>query len=86
MGQSNWFWPRILAQYESKHSGGFTMRELPHQGTWTPFLYSSRYITWRKEARIAKHDKACFHFGERFYACECLIFENIGDDKSNDSF
>jgi hypothetical protein len=34
MGQSNWFWPRILAQFvdEIEHSGGFTNRELPHQG------------------------------------------------------
>jgi len=40
------------------------------------------------EARggIGKHDKACFHFGERFYVWECPIFENIGDGKSNDSF
>jgi hypothetical protein len=33
MGQSNWFWPRILAQFvdESEHSGGFTNGELPNQ-------------------------------------------------------
>jgi hypothetical protein len=43
MGQSNWFWPRILAQFvdesehfggfidESEHSRGFTNGELSHQ-------------------------------------------------------
>jgi hypothetical protein len=35
---------------------------------------------------IGKHDKACFHFGERFYIWECPSFENIGDGKSKDSF
>jgi hypothetical protein len=44
------------------------------------------YITGRWERSIGKHDKACFHFGERFYVWECPIFENIGDGKSNDSF
>jgi len=42
MGQSNWFWPRILAQFaeESEHSGGFTNPELPHQARVdTIFLY-----------------------------------------------
>jgi len=33
MGQSNWFWPRILAQFvdESEHSQGFTNPELLNQ-------------------------------------------------------
>jgi len=44
------------------------------------------YITRRREGGIGKHDKACFHFGERFYVRECPIFENIGDGKSNESF
>jgi len=26
------YWPRILAQFESEHSRGFTNPELPHQG------------------------------------------------------
>ncbi len=29
------------------HPGGFTNSELPHQATWTPFLYISRF-TFRK--------------------------------------
>jgi hypothetical protein len=44
------------------------------------------YITRRREGGTGKHDKACFHFGERFYVWECPIFENIGDGRSNDSF
>jgi hypothetical protein len=44
------------------------------------------YITRTREGGIGKHDKACFHFGERFYVLECPIFENIGDGKSNVSF
>jgi hypothetical protein len=33
MGQSNWFWPIILAEFidESEHSGGFTNPELLNQ-------------------------------------------------------
>jgi hypothetical protein len=33
MGQSNWFWPRILAEFvdESEHFGGFTNPELLNQ-------------------------------------------------------
>jgi hypothetical protein len=46
MGQSNWFWARILAQFvhESEHSGGFTNGEFLHQARADrhPFLYISR--------------------------------------------
>jgi len=47
MDQSNWFWPRILAQFvdENKHSGGFTNLELLNQACGHPFFYISR-LTW----------------------------------------
>jgi hypothetical protein len=46
MGQSNWFWPRILAQFvdENEHSGGFTNGELLHQARADrhPLFYINR--------------------------------------------
>jgi hypothetical protein len=45
MGQSNWFWPKILAQFvdESEHSGGFTNPKLSNQARVdTHFFYISR--------------------------------------------
>jgi hypothetical protein len=37
-GRASWLLSSWLL-FASPHPGGFTNRELPHQATWTPFLY-----------------------------------------------
>jgi len=48
MGQSNWFWPKFLAQFvdENEHSGGFSNPELLNQARGHPFFYISRFLGW----------------------------------------